>query len=175
MNSISRTRSSWLSFIEAKTTIAWKKVELLREESIFKSRNFDCLYYAKQRLECTRVLNIACTTCNKKNECVSISRLLRWVSCQFRQIKNQVDFEELKMKIWNREFTRFKSTTDVWKRERKRWIDVKRTSSFKRETHEIHEIVIHVFSNIVASLWMIVNLSLFLKSKLQLFFRSFYK
>ena len=65
-NSISRTRSFWLSFIEAKTTIAWKKVELLREESIFKLKNFDCLYCAKQKLEYIHVFNIACTACNKK-------------------------------------------------------------------------------------------------------------
>ena len=175
MNLISRTRSFWLSLIEAKTTTAWKKIELLREESIFKSRNLDCLYYAKQRLKCTRVLNITCITCNKKNECVSIFRLLRRVSRQFRQIKNRIDFEELKMKIWNRESARFKLTVDVWKRERERWIDVKRISSLKRETHEIHEIVIHVFLNIVASLRMIVDLSFFFESKLQLFFRSFYE
>ena len=66
MNSISRTRSFWLSFIEVKTTTAWKKIELLREESIFKSKNLDCLYCAKQKLECTRVLDITCTTCKKK-------------------------------------------------------------------------------------------------------------
>ena len=66
MNQISRIRFSWLSFIEAKTTTAWKEVKLLREELISKSKNFDCLYCAKQKLECTCVLKIACTTCNKK-------------------------------------------------------------------------------------------------------------
>ena len=65
-NQISRTRSFWLSFIEAKTTTAWKKVEFLREKSIFKSKDFDCLYCAKQRLECNCILNIACKACNKK-------------------------------------------------------------------------------------------------------------
>ena len=176
MNQISRTRSSWLSFIKAKTMTAWKKVELLREKSIFKSKNLDCLYCAKQKLECTRVLNIACTACNKKkNECVSIFLLFCRVSRQLKQIKNRVDFEELKMKIWNRESTHFKLTVDMWKRERKRWIDVKKVLNLERETHEIHETVIHVFLNIVASLWMIVDLLFFFESKLQLFFRNFYE
>ena len=176
INQISRTRSFWLSFIEAKTTTAWKKVELLRKESIFKSKDLDCLYCAKQRLKCTHVLDIACTACNKKkNECVLILRLLCRVSRQLRQIKNRVDFEELKTKIWDRESARFKSTTDVWKRERERWIDVKKVSNLERETHEVHETVIHVFSNIVASLRMIVELSFFFELKLQLFFRNFYK
>ena len=175
MNLISRTKSFWLLFIKAKTTTAWKKIELLREKSIFKSKNLDCLYCAKQKLECTRVLDIACTTCNKKNKDVSISHLLHQIFCQFKQIKNRVDFEELKMKIWNRESTHFKSTIDVWKRERRRWIDVKKILNLERETHEIHEIVIHVFSNIVALLWMIVDLLFFFKSKLQLFFRNFYE
>ena len=77
-----------------------KKIKLLREKLIFKSKNLDCLYCAKWKLECNRVLDIACKTCSKKkNECVLILCLFRWIFCQFKQIKNQVDFEELKMKI----------------------------------------------------------------------------
>ena len=176
LNQISRTRFFWLSFIEAKTTTAWKKVELLREKLIFKLRDLNCLYYAKQRLECTRVLDIACTAYNKKkwmrfDFLFALSSLL---SAQTDQELNwfwRIENENLKSRIClfqvNNWRVRTKARTLNWRQENFESWTWNAWNSWNCYTCFFEHCCI-----IANDRWIIV---FFFESKLQLFFRNFYE